>query len=191
MNISQKRKLLVSEHYLKGYAFKNTDCSTYLGVLIMKDHKWSDHVDRITFKANKTLGLTIRNTKIDNQDVKLRAFNTLICPVLNYVSSIWDPDLQKDIDNVQAVQNRYVRYVCNSRYHNTSSPTEMFTELDWQPLTTRLMNIKLCTFYKIHRGLVYITCLIILQTPSTNQSQEITQLSILQDLPIYQIPEWM
>ena len=78
MNISCKHKPIVSEYYLKGPALKNTDSSTYLGVMTRKDLKWSDHVDRITPKANKTLGLINRNIKTDNQEVKVKAFNTLV-----------------------------------------------------------------------------------------------------------------
>ena len=42
------------------------------------------------------------------------------------------------------------------QHHNTSSPTEVLTDLHWKSLTTRRARIKLCTFYKIHHGLLDI-----------------------------------
>ena len=35
---------------------------------------------------------------------------------------------------------REARYLFN-RYHNTSSPTEMLTDLNWEPLTTKRAKI--------------------------------------------------
>ena len=127
---------LITDYSLKGAVLENTENSTYLGVTIRKDLKWGDHVNRISSKANKTFGLLRRNIKTDNREVKTKAFNTLVRPVLDYASSVWDPPLQKDIDKVQAVQRRGARYVCN-RYHNTSSPTDMLQELDWEPMQQR------------------------------------------------------
>ena len=156
MNITRKRKPIVVDYLLKSAILTNTDSCTYLGVTIRKDLKWDDHINRVTAKANRTLGLVRRNIKTNNQEIKTVAFNTLVRPVLDYASSVWDPHLQKDIAKVQAVQRRAARYVCN-RFHNTSSPSDMLTELDWEPLATRRAKIKLCTFYRIHYGLVDIS----------------------------------
>ena len=149
MYVTRKKKPLIIDYMLKGTVMENTENSTYLGVTIRKDLKWSDHVKRVS------LGLLRRNIKTDNREVKTKAFNTMVRPVLDYASSVWDPPLQKDIDKIQDVQRRGARYVCN-RYHNTSSPTDMLQELDWWPMQQRRSKIKLCTFYKIHHHLVDI-----------------------------------
>ena len=72
--------------WLKGTTLKNTEGSAYLGVTIRKDiYSEGEHVDKIISIANKTLGFLRRNTKIDNTEVKARAVNTLIQPLLDYV----------------------------------------------------------------------------------------------------------
>ena len=179
MNVTRKRKPLVVDYLLKNSVLTNTESSTYLGVTIRKDLKWDDHINRITSKANRTLGLVRRNIKTNNQEIKTTAFNTLVRPVLDYASSVWDPHLQKDIDKVQAVQRRAARFVCN-RYHNMSSPSEMLTDLDWEPLIIRRQKIKLCTFYKIHYGLVDIVAppYIHLAPPRARRSHDLAYFEI-------------
>ncbi len=156
MNITRKRNLMISDYVLKDSVLENVEKSPYLGVVIRKDLKWRDHVDNITMKANRTLGLVRRNIKTNNKELKTKAFNTLVRPVLDYASSVWDPYQQGDINRIQAVQRRAARYVTN-RFHNTSSPTEMLLDLNWEALQTRRQKIKLCTFYKIHHGLLNIS----------------------------------
>ena len=112
MNITRKRYPLITDFSLKGTTLESTEMSTYPRVTIRKDLKWGDPVDKITSKANKTLGLLRRNIKTDNTEVKTRAFNTLVGPILDYSSSVWDPHFQ-DIDKDQAVQCRRARYVFN------------------------------------------------------------------------------
>ena len=155
MNVTRKRKPFANSYHLKGSTLENTNSSSYLGVTIRNDLKWNDHINKVTAKANRTLGLLRRNIKTNNTDLKTRAFNTLVRPSLDYCASVWDPHLQTDIDKIQAVQRRGARYVCN-RYHNMSSPSDMLTELKWEPLAARRSKIKLCTFFKIHHGLVDI-----------------------------------
>ena len=108
-------------------------------------------MDKITSKTNKTLGLLRRNVKTDNTEVKQKAFKPLVQPVLDYTSCVWDQHTQKDINKVHAGQRRRVRYIIN-RFHNTSSPTQMFSDLDLEPPATRRFKINLYAFYKTHHG---------------------------------------
>ena len=68
MNITRKRNLMISDYVLKDSVLENVEKSPCLGVVIGKDLKWKDHVDNITMKANRTLGLVRRNIKTNNQD---------------------------------------------------------------------------------------------------------------------------
>jgi hypothetical protein len=96
-----------------------------------------------------------RNVKTHNSQLKTRAYNTLVRPVLEYSATVWDPYTQADINKLQQVQRRAARYVTH-RFHNTSSPTAMLEELGWEDLEARRKKMKLCMFYKIHHHLVNI-----------------------------------
>jgi len=71
----------------------HVDVVKYLGVKILHDLRWNDHIDYVTGKANYTLGFVRRNININinNPEVKERAYKTLVRPILEYSSTVWDP----------------------------------------------------------------------------------------------------
>ena len=83
-------------------------------------------------------------------------YKALVQPTLDYACTVWSPDLQQDRDKIQAVQRRGARFVFN-RYHNTSSPTEMLSSLEWETLESRRTRLRLSMFYNIHHRLVDIS----------------------------------
>jgi hypothetical protein len=63
----------------------------YLGCQITSDLRWSDHVNNICGKANRTLGFLRRNLNVGSTSVKENAYKTLVRPTLEYASTVWDP----------------------------------------------------------------------------------------------------
>ena len=54
-------------------------------------------------KASRTLGFLRRNLYSCPQEVKEAAYKGLVCPVLDYGSSVWDPPrvvLQEELESV-------------------------------------------------------------------------------------------
>jgi hypothetical protein len=49
-------------------------------------------------KANSTLGFIRRNPKHCNKKFKETAYISLVRSVMDYLDTVWDPYLQKDID---------------------------------------------------------------------------------------------
>ena len=82
-----------------------------------------------------------RNIKTKDKNVKTLAYNSLIRPHLEYSCQVWDPHTENDINKLESVQRRAARYVTN-RYHNTSSPSEMLTDLEWETLQQRRAKIR-------------------------------------------------
>jgi hypothetical protein len=58
---------------------------------------WSQHIDSITNNANRTLGFLRRYLKISSLSIKEQAYNTLVRPLVEYASPVWDPHHQTDI----------------------------------------------------------------------------------------------
>jgi hypothetical protein len=75
----------------------------YLGCQITSDLRWSDHINNICGKANRTLGFLRRNLNIGSTSVKENAYKTLVRPTLEYASTVWDPYHQKDIQQLEMV----------------------------------------------------------------------------------------
>jgi len=56
---------------------------------------------------------------------------------------------------LENVQRAAARHACNN-YHNTSSVTNMLSDLNWQPLHHRRLRTRLITFYKITNNKIAI-----------------------------------
>ena len=58
------------------------------------------------------------------------AFISIVRPLLEYGSAVWDPYLQKDIQSIKMVQRRAARWVKSDYWYN-SSITSMLEDLQW------------------------------------------------------------
>ena len=117
---------------------------------------WSQHIDSITNKANRTLGFIRRNLKISSISIKEQAYKILVRLLMEYASPVWDPHHQTDIRKLECVQRRVVRFVLSSQ-HNRSSVTAMIQRLGWRSLEDRRRDARLTMLYKIDHELVAIS----------------------------------
>ena len=60
----------------------------------------------------------------------------MVRPILEYVSTSWDPYAVTSIQQLEAVQRRAARFVCGD-YKTTSSPSQIIAELGWEPLQNK------------------------------------------------------
>ena len=93
----------------------------FLGVTISSDLSWSTHVDNITKKSSHTLNFLRRNLKYCPTQSKEVAYFAMVRSTLEYSSAVWDPHLQKDIDNVERVNRRAARFVSGDHRHQSLS----------------------------------------------------------------------
>ena len=135
-----------------------------MGIELTSDLTWIIHISNITGKANKILNLLRRHLYNCSTEVKSRAFTSLVRPHLEYASSVWDPYLKQDINQLEKVQQKGARFVCG-KYQYTESVTSMLTELDWQPLQQRRKNRRLTNFYKAINQLTPVIIPDYIQTP--------------------------
>ena len=68
--------------------------------------------------------------------IKSTAYTTLVRPILEYVTEVWDPHHKLLIHKIEIVQRRAARWVL-SDYRFQSSITAMIDELGWVTLKQR------------------------------------------------------
>lgn len=156
LSMTQKKNRIHYSYKLHGHVLESVDSSKYLGVTLQNNLKWDKHINTITSKANQTLGFLRRNLKITSTKAKDHAYKAIVRPKLEYASTVWDPHTQNNIQQIEKVQRRAARFVSN-RYHNTSSVSDMITDLNWPSLEIRRLRSRLIMFYKIvhHKVAIY------------------------------------
>lgn len=133
------------------------DSAKYLGVTISDNLSWSKHIENITAKGNRTLGFVRRNLKNCPKSVKTAGYTTLVRPVIEYASTVWDPTNQASINSLELIQRRAARFVCNDYTSRTPGcVTNMMKNLGWDSLQSRRQDNRLAMLYRIENDLIDI-----------------------------------
>ena len=107
-----------------------------LGVHITDDLKQYKHVAETVKKANKILGMIKRTITCKNTQNIMSYYKTLVRPILDYSSGIWNPYHKKDIEKLEKVQRR---------------ATKIIREIRNLPYADRLKRCKLMTIQERRR----------------------------------------
>jgi hypothetical protein len=155
IRITRNRTNVVnSSYYLHGHRLEIVEKTKYLGITICKDLRWNEHICNITNKANRSLAFLRRNLRVPCPRLKGAAYKALVRPLLEYASTVWDPDTTSNIKKIEAVQRRAARWVLSKhrRGPNTTPVTEMINTIGWPSLSSRRRNSRIIMLYKIgHR----------------------------------------
>ena len=144
----------IRDYFLHGQKLENTKSSKYLGVTITEELKWTEHVDLIVAKANRSVGFLRRNFSSCTAKAKSTTYSTMVRPVLEYASSVWDPVLKSDINKIEKVQRSAARYIFNNYKMTPGTVTSLLDQLQWESLEERRLLLRLSMLYKIQNGLV-------------------------------------
>jgi len=149
IRITHKREPNNFEYTLGNSILQSTDSSLYLGVTLTHKQTWNKHIDNITSSANRTLGFIRRNLYSCPQHIKESAYKTLVRPLVEYSSPVWDPHTKIKINQIEMIQRRAARFVTGD--YKSKSPgcmTDMLHTLGWESLQTRRQCKRLTTFQK-------------------------------------------
>ena len=133
----------------------------YLGLELDDKLTWKHHIHNIKVKANRTLNFLHRNMQHSPQQIKEKLYHTLVKPILEYCSPIWDPHTHKHIKLLEQIQHKAARFVTNTPYNrerreDQKSGTTLTNKLNWPPLLQRRKLQRLTLLYKIHHGQIAI-----------------------------------
>jgi hypothetical protein len=170
LTVTNRRNPIVTEYTIRGQLLAAVTSARYLGFTITDKVNWSQHIDSITKKANRTLGILRRNLKISSISIKWQAYKTLGRPLVEYISPVWDPHHQTNIRKLECVHRRAARFVLSSQ-HNRSSVTAIIQRLCWRSLEDKRRDARLTMLYKIDHELVTIS--------STDQQEDYDNLTTM------------
>ena len=104
----------------------------------------------------KVLNFVKRNLTNCPTNTKTQAYLTLVRPIMEYASPIWDPYYNSDIYKLEKVQRRAARWVL-SDYSRETSVSLLLLSLNWLTLQQRRLSSRLTIFYKIVNNQLPIT----------------------------------
>lgn len=149
MYMGKNRNINIEDinYTLNQQVIKRVESIKYLGVVLTSNLKWESHINAVVNKAMRTLGL-IKHT-LFNADVKIKllAYKTLCRPLLEYASASWDPYLKKDVESLEMVQKRAVRFI--SGLKGVVSISDETQKIGLDTLESRRKNSRMLTLLKI------------------------------------------
>ena len=153
MRLTHARHMTRFNYILGDKSLQETDNHPYLGVHITNDLTWNKHIHQITATANRTLAFVRRNLYSCPQHIKKSAYTTLVRPLLEYSSSVWDPHTKTLVNKIEMVQRRAAR-LCHNDYKTIEKGcvSEMIRKLNLEPLNIRRTNKRLTIFHKAING---------------------------------------
>ena len=155
LHITKNKSPIKYQYLLHGQALESVPNAKYLGLDLSSDLSYNNHISRITTTANKSLGFLKRNITTKNENVKQLAYKSLVRPQVEYASSIWSPYTKVNIQRVEMVQRRAVRWIKRD-YSPLSSVTAMQDNLGLRTLEHRRIDFRLIMFFKIYHNIVAI-----------------------------------
>ena len=143
------------KYYTHGTQLQTVKDAKYLGVTISSDLSLNKHVDNTVKKATTSLNFLKRNLSACPTAVKDKCYKSLVRPIMEYASCVWDPHTQRNLNKLEMVQRRAARFV-KGDFDRTISVTSMLADLRWNTLQEKRMQSKSVIFYRIVHNLVAI-----------------------------------
>ena len=152
------KKIRPVQHCYKmhGIYLWNVTQEKYLRVMLHRKLCWKPHVSNVVAKANYTRYFFQQNLSTCLRDVKLKRYKTYVRPIVEYASTVLDPN-SKDLQcKVESVQRKAARWITNdSRW--SSCPTKILEEVGLRKLQERRSIAKLKMLHSFYHSYKFVT----------------------------------
>ena len=153
--MTSSRNPLQTQYILYRQVLETVSSAGYLGGGYLQQPQLEHSCGQNHSQRNRSLGFIKRNIKTKSPQTREMAYQSLVCPQLEYASAVWDPHTKDKTHKVEMVQRRAARWTL-SDYARTTSRTSLQSQFNWQTLEERRSVSRLCLFYKIVNGLVAV-----------------------------------
>ena len=152
LHITRNRRVIRHRYDIGGTLLTPVEHHPYLGIELDNKLCWKQQLANVRSKGTRTLNMVRRHfTKGTKSDTRNRIYTSLVRPVLEHGSLVWDPYQQVRIQQIEAVQNKAARCV-HQDWQRTSSVTAMKEALGWLPLPNRRLVNRLTVMHKTIHG---------------------------------------
>ena len=101
--------------------------SKFLGVYVDEHLTWNEHINNISIKLAKSIGVISRIAYLLPSNIRFNLYFSLICPYLSYCNIAWASNYTSRLKRLSVLQRRAVRIV--ARRSSTSHTINKFYDL--------------------------------------------------------------
>ena len=134
--------------WLNKFRLKRVRTNKHLGLTFDQNLTWVDHVSYICKKVSRLLGLLYKNKKCFNRNVLIRLYKSMILPVIDYGSVVYDSISIYQNNKLENLQRR-AAIICSGAHFRTET-NKLLGDLGWVHLKDRRNYLKRVYFYKIY-----------------------------------------
>jgi len=100
LRITNKKKPIVFNYCIEGAPIVQVSHTKYLGVTISNNLSWNIHVQCTTNKAKQVNNCLYRNLWECPSHIKNNCYKIMVCPIIEYAASVWDPHTLLNINKL-------------------------------------------------------------------------------------------
>ncbi|XP_060878360.1 uncharacterized protein LOC132950803 [Metopolophium dirhodum] len=160
MSFTRSRSPIINDYTINNIVLKRVFEFCDLGVTFDSTFSFNKHYLNITKKSSTILGFINRTCQdFTNSDALKILYFSLVRSSLEYNSVVWSPSSVVHIQSLEAIQNRFLRFIsykCNIPRKPHSQYTPLLNQLNMTTLAERRKIIDLKFLYKIVNG--FLNC---------------------------------
>jgi len=112
---------------IKGVPITQVESTRFLGVYVDQHLTWKEHINYISQKIAKNIGIIARISYLLPITIRLQLYYSLVYPYLTYCNLIWASNYESRLHKLEILQKKAVRVIVGARRDAHTSP--IFAEL--------------------------------------------------------------
>jgi len=147
----QPKIVMFDNEQNKNVALECKEFIKYLGILIDNDLSWKQHIDHITIKISRTVGLISKLRQFVPRHTLINIYRSLAAPYLSYGLIVWGQARKSYLDKLLKLQKRALRFINFSDRNQHAIP--LFSDAGILPLRVSYYEVTANLMYDIrHRN---------------------------------------
>ena len=107
---------------LNGCNISQCQSVKFLGIMIDEHLTWDYHIQILTSKLSKNLGVMYRLKRFLTKDLLLMVYNSLFLPYLSYCNLVWASSSLSKLKKIITLQKKAIRNIVNADYIAHTKP---------------------------------------------------------------------
>ena len=118
-----RKKNLTANIYINNVLIQRQHDTKFLGVILSADLKWDKHIDIVTNKVSKNIGIIAKARHLLPQHLTRTLYLTLVDPYVSYCNLVWSlSHATTKLDRIYKLQKKFCRLITFSNFTAPSRP---------------------------------------------------------------------